>query len=82
MSKESKTLGELLDEGVELCPVFDSPLAYKCFRMGFYYNGIPHAIGKKRFGTHAETRKAIQKLMQTYKIKKQLDEHNQGGSTK
>jgi hypothetical protein len=73
MSKKHTTLGELLDEGVQLCPVFNTPLGDH-FRVGFYYNGIPHAIGKKRFRTHSEAQEEIQKLMQTYKIKKQLEE--------
>jgi hypothetical protein len=77
MSRESMTLGELLDTGVELTPVFDSPLC-NCFRVGFYYNGSPHAIGRERFRTSSEAQEVIQKIMQQYRVRKQQLTNNEG----
>lgn len=56
-----KTLRDLLSEGVKLVPIFADPFCTS-YRMGFFFNGIPHAIGKS-FESEAECQQAIDEIL-------------------
>lgn len=63
----SKTLGELLDEGLTLKPIADTPFLHTAWRVGFYKNGLCHAAFRDRFATMQECQAAIDGIMRQYK---------------
>lgn len=65
---KSLTLGELLDQGVKLIPIADSPFAYPAWCIGFYWNGLRYAAFRDRFRTQEECQTAIQQLLENRKL--------------
>lgn len=62
-----KTLGELLDEGLTLQPIADTPFLHTAWRIGFYKNGVRHAAFRDRFTTKEECQAAIVGIMSQYR---------------
>lgn len=61
----TKTLKEILDEGIKMVPIFTD---YTCssFKVGVYYNGIPHAIWKDVYKTQEECQQVIDPIINRY----------------
>jgi hypothetical protein len=60
----SLTLGGLLDQGVKLIPIADSPFTNPAWRIGFFWDGVPHAAFRDRFRSQKECQTAIQQLLE------------------
>lgn len=57
-----KTLGELLEEGCRLSPIRDSPFSDSVWRIGVFYNGIPHIAFADSFYSKSQCEAAIAAL--------------------
>jgi hypothetical protein len=54
----TKTLEEILNEGIKLVPIF-SDHTCSSFKVGFYYDGVPHAIWKDVYEKQEECQGVI-----------------------
>lgn len=65
-SPETMSLAQLLEQGKKLQPIPDSPFVNPAWRIGFFYNGVPHAAFRDRFQSSQECQKAIDGIMSTW----------------